>query len=148
MKKLKFAFWLILIGFFALLIYQNLEFFSETYSIKINLGIYQRQTPEMTHGAIMASFVGVAVLIMLIFYFSSKYENYRAKKTIKSLTHTLDESAEMISNLKKELETQQQDGFVPPTDETAAAEATADESPEPQPSDVETEKDANPAQSA
>lgn len=108
MKKLKFAFWLSLIGFFALLIYQNLDFFSARYSLQVNLGFYNRQTPQMTNGAIMASFVGISILVMLIFYLSSRFETYRAKKTIRSLTRTLDESAEMISNLKQELEMRQQ----------------------------------------
>ena len=131
MKKLKIAFWIVFIGFFALLVYQNLEFFSATHSLKINLGIYERQTPEMTTGAIMASFVGVSVLVMLIFYLASRYEIFRANKTIKSLTHTLDESSEMITNLKKELEMQQQGETMPagPADETLdvpVSEAPAD----------------------
>lgn len=141
MKKLKYAFWIIFIAFFAVLIYQNLEFFSATYSLRINLGIYERETPAMTTGAIMASFVGISVLIMLTFYLASRYEIFRAKKTIKSLTHTLDESSEMITSLKKELEIQQ-------PGETMAASGPVDETLDVPASEVPAETDTDTAPSA
>ncbi len=140
MKKLKFAFWLLLIAFLALLIYENLEFFSATYALKIDLGFYHRDFPPMTHGAIVASFVGIAVLIMLLFYLSSRYETYRAKKTIKSLTHTLDESTEMISSLKLRLEGQL-------ADESQPEEQEAPTAPEEETGEAVAEADVNPAQS-
>ena len=130
MKKLKYAFWLIFVVFFGVLIYQNLAFFSTKHSLSINLWLYQKQTPDMTTGAIVASFVGIGVLIMLLFYLSSRYDAFRAKKTIKSLTHTLDESSAKIVDLQKELETYKQGGAIPEAEPMPEAlEATSTESP-------------------
>ena len=81
---------------------------------------------------------------MLVFYLTGRYENFRAKKTIKSLTHTLDESAEMITNLKKELETLQP-GTTAPIEEEAN-ETVEMTSSEVQP-DTGTKTDADPAPS-
>jgi hypothetical protein len=103
MKKLKFAFWIIILGFIGLLVYQNLPFFAATNSLTIDLGIYANQTPDMTNGAIIASFVGIGVLIMLIFYFSSRYDSYRSKKTIKMLEATIEQRSGELDELKKQV---------------------------------------------
>jgi cell division protein FtsL len=108
MKKLKFVFWLVFVGFFALLVYQNLGFFSAKNILQINLGIYQRSTPELTNGVIIAGFVGIGVFVMLIFYFSSRYAVYKSRKTIKELQSNLDERTSAIANLKEELESLKQ----------------------------------------
>jgi uncharacterized membrane protein YciS (DUF1049 family) len=104
MKKLKFVFWLVLVGFFALLVYQNLGFFSAKNSLQINMGVYQRSTPELTNGVIIAGFVGIGVFIMLVFYFSSRYTVYKAKKTIKELKSDLENRTSAVAGLKEELE--------------------------------------------
>ena len=103
MKKLKFVFWLVFVGFFALLVYQNLGYFSAMNSLQINLGVYQRSTPELTNGVIIAAFVGIGIFIMLIFYFSSRYSVYKANKTIKELKKSLDERTSTLAGLKEEL---------------------------------------------
>jgi uncharacterized membrane protein YciS (DUF1049 family) len=105
MKKLKFVFWLVFVGFFALLVYQNLDFFSAKNILQIDLGIYQRTTPELTNGAIIAGFVGIGVFIMLVFYFSSRYTVYRANRTIKELKSNLEDRTTALASLKEELET-------------------------------------------
>jgi uncharacterized membrane protein YciS (DUF1049 family) len=139
MKKLKFVFWLIFVGFFALLVYQNLEYFSAKNSLQINLSIYQRSTPELANGVIIAGFVGIAVFIMLIFYFSSRYSVYRANKTIKELRKATDDRTSDIDGLKAELESLRQGSFSTKKpdevreeseDETAAVDAPAAQSPQ------------------
>jgi uncharacterized membrane protein YciS (DUF1049 family) len=110
MKKLKFLFWLVFVGFFALLVYQNLDFFSAKNILQIDLGIYQRTTPELTNGAIIAGFVGIGVFIMLLMYFSSRYTVYKAKKTIKELKSNLEDRTSAIAGLKEELEALKQGG--------------------------------------
>jgi uncharacterized membrane protein YciS (DUF1049 family) len=104
MKKLKFVFWLVFVGFFALLVYQNLGFFSARNSLQINLGAYQRSTPELTNGVIIAGFVGIGVFIMLVLYFSSRYTVYKANKTIKVLNGKLEDCTSAITGLKEEME--------------------------------------------
>ena len=105
MKKLKYVFWLVFVGFFSLLVYQNLDFFSAKNILQIDLGIYQRATPELTNGAIIAGFVGIGVFIMLVFYFSSRYSVYRANRTIKELKSNLEDRTTALASLKEELET-------------------------------------------
>ena len=137
MKKLKFAFWVILIAFVGLLVYQNLPFFTETNSLKIDLWIYQHQTPDMTNGAIIASFVGIGVLIMLLFYFSSRYDGYRSKKMIKMLQQTIETNSGEIAELRKQVdmikgdavpEIEPEQPAAEPPGEAAAVETT-EESP-------------------
>lgn len=110
MKKLKFVFWLVFVGFFALLVYQNLGFFSEKNILQINLGIYQRSTPELTNGAIIAGFVGIGIFIMLVLYFSSRYTAYKANRIIKELKSNLEDRTTAIAGLKEELEALKQGG--------------------------------------
>jgi uncharacterized membrane protein YciS (DUF1049 family) len=108
MKKLKFLFWLVFVGFFALLVYQNLDFFSAKNSLQINLGVYQRSTPELTNGVIIAGFVGIGVFIMLVLYFSSRFTVYKANKTIKELKSNLEDRTTAIAGLKEQLESLRQ----------------------------------------
>ena len=104
MKKLKYMFWFILIGFLVVLVYQNIGFFSSLHSLHINLGFYQKTTPELATGAIIAIFVGLSVLLMMMLYFASRFESYRAKKMIKELRSGMEESADTISKLTAEVE--------------------------------------------
>ena len=111
MKKLKYVFWLIFLGFFALLVYQNMEFFSARNSLHIDLGLYQRTTPMLTNGVIIAGFVGIGVFVTLIFYFASKFGVYRANKTIKELRNSIDERSSTLADLKNELESLKSGAF-------------------------------------
>jgi heme/copper-type cytochrome/quinol oxidase subunit 2 len=131
MKKLKYMFWLILVIFLGLVVYQNLAFFSSKHVLQINLGIYQRYTPEMTNGAIIAIFVGISVLIMMMLYTVSRYNGYRAKKNIKSLQAGIDERDNTIAKLTQEVELLKEgDGAVPaldvPDNQTQAQESIED----------------------
>jgi|GEM_PF-1141314 len=126
MKKLKYAFWLVLVGIVGLLVYQNLAYFTARHSLHIDLGIYQRSTPELANGAIIAIFVGIGVLITMIFYFASRYESYRAKKTVKDLRSSMEENSSVISGLKQEVELLKS-GARPPIQETPEEETAAQE---------------------
>jgi uncharacterized membrane protein YciS (DUF1049 family) len=110
MKKLKFVFWLVFVGFFALLVSQNLEFFSAKNSLQLNLWFRQYATQPLTNGVIIAGFVGIGVFIMLLMYFSSRYTVYKAKKTIKELKSNLEDRTSAIAGLKEELEALKQGG--------------------------------------
>jgi hypothetical protein len=110
MKKLKFLFWLLFISFFGLLVWQNLGFFSAKNSLQINLGVYQRTTPELANGVIIAGFVGIGIFIMLLLYFSSRYTAYKANKIIRELKNDIEDRTSAIASLKRELETLKQGG--------------------------------------
>jgi alcohol dehydrogenase class IV len=104
MKKLKYMFWLLLVILLCLVIYQNLNFFSDKHSLQLNLGVYKHITPEMTTGAIIAVFVGIGVLIMMMLYTVSRYNGYRAKKNIKALQAGIDNRDKTIEKLTQEVE--------------------------------------------
>lgn len=104
MKKLKYAFWLIVIAFIAVVISQNWEYVTTPHVLKLNLFIYNKLIPPLTNGAIIAICVGIGVMIMMLFYFASRYENYRANKTIKALRLAMEESQKSISHLQQEVE--------------------------------------------
>lgn len=105
MKKLKYVFWLLLIAFFGVIIYQNWDYVTFVNdNLKLNLFVYNKPIPPLTNGAIIAICVGVGVLITMLFYFASRYEAYRAKKTIKTLRNNIEESQKSMSELKQEVE--------------------------------------------
>ena len=103
MKKLKYAFWLIIIAFFGVVIAQNWDYITAENSLKLNLYVYNKPIPPLTNGAIIAICVGTGVMVMMLFYFASRYEAYRAKKTIKSLRSGIEESQKSISDLQQEV---------------------------------------------
>jgi hypothetical protein len=126
MKKLKLAFWIIVIAFFALLVYQNLNFFLETNDLKIDIGIYSYQTPLLTNGAIIAAFVGIGVLITLIFYFASLYNGYRGRKTILMLQQALETNSGEVAELKKQIAMLKGEPAAEPEPEPVAVTQEAD----------------------
>ncbi len=104
MKKFKYAFWLIVMAFFGVIIAQNWDYVTTPINLKLNLFVYNEPVPPLTNGAIIAICVGVSVLIMMLFYFASRYETYRAQKTIKALRLGMEESQKSISLLQQEVE--------------------------------------------
>ena len=104
MKKLKYAFWLIVIAVIGVVIWQNWDYVTTPHVLKLNLFIYNEPIPPLTNGAIIAICVCISVMIMMLFYFGSRYENYRAKKTIKALRLGMEESQKSISHLQQEVE--------------------------------------------
>ena len=129
MKKLKYVFWLLLIAFFAVIIYQNWDYVTFVNdNLKLNLFVYNKPIPPLTNGAVIAICVGVGVLITMLFYLSSRYEAYRAKKTIKTLRNSMEESQKSISDLKHEVELLKGGSPAPSTDPSEDEESTAPDS--------------------
>ena len=122
MKKLKYAFWLILIAFIAVVIWQNWDYFTTPHVLKLNLFIYNEPIPPLTNGAIIAICVGIGVMFMMLFYFASRYENYRANKTIKALRLAMEESQKSISHLQQEVELLKGGSPVPPAESSESEE--------------------------
>ena len=116
MKKLKYVVWLLLIALFGVVIAQNWDYIATENSLKLNLFIYNEPIPPLTNGAIIAICVGISVMIMMLFYFASRYEAYRAKKTIKTLRNGMEESQKSIADLKQEVELLKGGSPVPLTD--------------------------------
>ncbi len=129
MKKLKYVFWLLLIAFLGVVIYQNWDYVNFVNdNLKLNLFVYNKPIPPLTNGVIIAICVGVGVLITMLFYLGSRYEAYRAKKTIKTLRSSIEESKKSISELKQEVELLKGGSPAPATYPTEGEESAAPDS--------------------
>ena len=121
MKKAKFAFWLIIFGFMALLTYQNREFFLSKHSLRIDLMVVSYQTPEI-HNTILFLIFFFAGLLMA--YFFSLFARFKTKKMIKSLKASLLMNEQMLEELKKEINILKGPA---PSDATSQTDATESE---------------------
>jgi uncharacterized membrane protein YciS (DUF1049 family) len=131
MKKLKYVFWLLLIAFFGVVIYQNWDYVNfVNENLKLNLFVYNKPIPPLTNGAIIAICVGVSVLITMLFYLASRYEAYRAKKTVKTLRNSMEESKKSISELKQEVELLKGGSPAPPTDPSGGEQGDKNPAPD------------------
>ncbi len=108
MKRVKIAFWIIVIGFIALVVFQNKFFFMAKQSLAINLWIKKYNTPEIANAIffLVCFFAG-----LLAAYFASLSGRFKSKKTIKNLKTSLDSQSEIISELKEEVELLKSDVF-------------------------------------
>jgi uncharacterized integral membrane protein len=100
MKKIKLGFWLLVILFLVLVIYQNQDFFRATRSLSLNLIISQYYTPEIP---IAVLFLAAFMAGLLIAYIFGLLAQFRARKTIKNLNTTINSQIEMISSLKQQV---------------------------------------------
>lgn len=97
MKKVKIAIWVIIVGFVAILIYQNREFFVGTRQIlSLNLLIDVYKTPELHIVYICFAFFGAGLLLGLYFLLLN---HLRLKKSIKSLNATIKSQQDKLADL-------------------------------------------------
>jgi uncharacterized integral membrane protein len=99
MKKLKLGFWLVIIVFLVLIIYQNQDFFRATRSLSLNLIVAQYYTPEIP---IAVLFLAAFIIGLLIAYIFGLLAQFKARKTIKNLNSTINSQIEMITTLKQQ----------------------------------------------
>jgi hypothetical protein len=102
MNKAKGIFWLIVLGFFTLLIFQNQDFFLERQTLRLNPYIGgEYQTPDLP---IVFFFVIFVLIGFFIAYFFGLYGKFKANQTIKGLNAKQGLHLESISNLNAEIE--------------------------------------------
>ena len=102
MKKIKLVFWLILIAFLALLAYQNWDYFMSQHGLRINLFVAEYQIPPLQNAVLLLIFFFTGLLIA---YFFTLFERFKAQRTIKSMTASLEMSEKLLDELKKEIQT-------------------------------------------
>jgi len=102
MNKLKVVFWVLLIGFFGLLIYQNQELFLSKKGLRIDLYFYAYQVPEIANAIYYLAFFLIGLLVS---YFATLAERFKSNKTIKDLKSTADSHLQKVSELQAELNT-------------------------------------------
>jgi hypothetical protein len=123
MKKLKVVFWVIVLGFLALIIFQNQDFFMTKHSLVINLYFSKYFTPEL-HNAIL--FLAFFFAGLLIAYFFSLFPQFKANKTIKNQNVTISTQEQQLNNLKMEVEALKNAATATHTDEPVEVSAEPD----------------------
>jgi uncharacterized integral membrane protein len=102
MKKIKVVFWLLVIAFVALLVYQNRDYFLARESLTIDLYVGQPyHLPELATGILILACV---VLGFLAAYVMSISERFKARKAVKNMNATMTSQMGQISALKSEVE--------------------------------------------
>lgn len=101
MKKVKIAFWMVILGFLALLVYQNKDFFLSEHSLGINLYFFQKNTPDLPNAVLFAIFF---LSGWLIAYFFSLFDRYKANKTIKNLNYQIASYQGTLDQMKQEIQ--------------------------------------------
>lgn len=97
MRKVKLAFWLILLGLLGLVFWQNQTFFLEKRGIEVDYVVGHYQSPDFQIALYFLIFFLVGLLIS---YFSSLSERFVARKTIKKLNDELANAGIKISEME------------------------------------------------
>lgn len=109
MKKVKAAFWIVIAGFFGLLVYQNQAFFLAKQSLSINLLFTEGRTKEILNAIYFAIFFMAGWLIA---YFFGLFDRFKANRTIKGLEQTIKSHHDTIGQMKQEVEALKHSGTV------------------------------------
>lgn len=104
MKKLKLILWLIFIGIFGLIVFQNQEYLLMKQSLLLNTYLSEPYQSPPIPNAIW--FISCLVIGFLISYFSNLVERYRSGKIQKELSAKIEAQIDMISKLRTQLEPQ------------------------------------------
>lgn len=130
MKKFKIALWLILIVFIVLLFFQNKSFLSQPQHFLFNPYVAaQYQSPELP---LAVWFLACFIIGLLIAYFFSLMERFKSNKVVKDLRAKNESLLDLISQLRKELESRSTGAQVVSADPQVVdvEPATADAKPE------------------
>ena len=101
-KRVKIGIWVVIIGFLALIVFQNQNFFLARQSLGLNLYFKNYSLPEVTN--IFLFFICFLVGLLFAAYFIF-LDRFKLKKTNKTLNTTINTHLEKISSIEKELET-------------------------------------------
>lgn len=101
MKKVKLIFWILVIIFLGLLIWQNQGYFFTKYSLGLNLYFSNRVTPDVYNLVFIAIFFGSGLLLA---YISSLFDRFKANKTIKELRSVNKTHQETIDQMRREVD--------------------------------------------
>ena len=116
MRKIKLAFWLILLGFLGVIFWQNQAFFLERRGVEIDYVMGNYSFPELQIALYFLIFFLVGLLLS---YFSSLSEKFVARKTIRKLNDELTHVKKKYSGMEASLVSRQ------PVDSNAARTVTS-----------------------
>ena len=102
MKKATLVIWVIIIGFLALVIFQNQTFFLAKNAFHLNFGIKEYPIPELYNAVVMLFFFCFGLILAYLFNFSVRF---KAKRAIKKLNTTIAAHINEMAELKLEIDT-------------------------------------------
>ena len=103
MKKATLIVWVIILGFIALVIFQNQTFFMTSHSLRLNLGVVNEyHTPEMPIAVVFIFFFFSGIVIAYLFGLSTRF---KARRTAKKLNAAIISHKDEAAKLKSELDT-------------------------------------------
>ena len=111
MKKIRIAFLLVALGFFGLVIYQNIGYLSTSANLQMSLWIAGPYSIGIVNAQLI---LGAFFAGLLIAYFYGLPYRFKNNKMIKDLNSTLNSQVETIKALKSELS--QYQGLTPQQD--------------------------------
>ncbi len=127
MKKVKIAFWIILIVLLGITVYQNQGYFLTKHSLDINLWFTRRIVPPVQNGIVILAFFLFGLLVGLIHNF---FERYRTNKTIKDLRNTIRSNEAAIGQMRQEIEAlKPSTGELPPASPDVETPAASKDTP-------------------
>jgi len=126
MKKATLIVWVIILGFIALVIFQNQTFFMTNHSLRLNLGVINEyHTPEMPIAVVFIFFFFSGIVIAYLFGLSTRF---KARRTAKKLNAAIISHKDEAAKLKSELNTLKgQDTTAPSSQQAAETKTGADE---------------------
>ena len=126
MKKATLIVWVIILGFIALVIFQNQTFFMTSHSLRLNLGVINEyHTPEMPIAVVFIFFFFSGIVIAYLFGLSTRF---KARRTAKKLNAAIISHKDEAAKLKSELNTLKgQDTTAPSSQQAAETKTGADE---------------------
>jgi len=125
MKKATLIVWVIILGFIALVIFQNQTFFMTNHSLRLNLGVINEyHTPEMPIAVVFIFFFFSGIVIAYLFGLSTRF---KARRTAKKLNAAVISHKDEAAKLKRELNTLKgQDTPAPSSQQTAETKTGTD----------------------
>lgn len=101
MKKVKWIFWLLVIGFVVLIIFQNQSYFLDKQQLGIDVYFKQYQTPIFANGVL---FLACFLIGFLLAYIVSLSGRFKSGRTIRKLNESIQDHLEQIAVLKREVD--------------------------------------------
>ena len=103
MKKATLVIWVIILGFIALVIFQNQDFFMSHQALRLNLGVYNGVLPpDLPIAVVFIFFFFSGLVIAYLFSFSNRF---KARRTVKKLNAAIATHKNEVTELKSELDT-------------------------------------------
>ncbi len=101
MKKVKIAFWAVLVVLVGIIVLQNKAFFFGHQSFRVNFWVAHYETPNLP---VWAVFVGFFVLGWVIAFIGALFRSLKTSRTLREHKNTISSQLSELSSLKGEIE--------------------------------------------